>query len=433
MSNQDKHIHFIGVGGIGMSALARYYLHEGWQVSGSDSTESENTKKLESEGAEIVYNQNNTIIYDSEKEPTKNIDIIVYTEAMSPDNPEMLAARQSGIKMLNYFEALAEVANEYYLIAVSGTHGKTTTTAMLADILEEASYDPTLVVGSLRMKTGSNFRAGKSKYFIAEACEYKRDFLHLKPDVLVITNLEHEHVDYYKDLADVQNAFRELAEKVPEDGVVVTDLSQSSIKPVVEGLKCEVVDYREYLDIKRRLTQPGVYNQLNAAAAVAVATYLGLESETIKVALENFAGTKRRFEYKGDYNNAPIYEDYAHHPTEIKATISAARDKYPNSKLTVVFQPHTYSRTRTLFADFVVALSQADRIIMMPIYAAREENQGDVSSQQIVTELQKLDKEAIHFETPEAAALEIKETVSSDDVVIVMGAGNVTQISNQLI
>ncbi len=433
MSNQDKHIHFIGVGGIGMSALARYYLHEGWQVSGSDSTESENTKKLESEGAEIVYNQNNTIIYDSEKEPTKNIDIIVYTEAMSPDNPEMLAARQSGIKMLNYFEALAEVANEYYLIAVSGTHGKTTTTAMLADILEEASYDPTLVVGSLRMKTGSNFRAGKSKYFIAEACEYKRDFLHLKPDVLVITNLEHEHVDYYKDLADVQNAFRELAEKVPEDGVVVTDLSQSSIKPVVEGLKCEVVDYREYLDIKRRLTQPGVYNQLNAAAAVAVATYLGLESETIKVALENFAGTKRRFEYKGDYNNAPIYEDYAHHPTEIKATISAARDKYPNSKLTVVFQPHTYSRTKTLFADFVVALSQADRIIMMPIYAAREENQGDVSSQQIVTELQKLDKEAIHFETPEAAALEIKETVSSDDVVIVMGAGNVTQISNQLI
>lgn len=416
-----------------MSALARYYLHEGWQVSGSDSTESENTKKLESEGAEIVYNQNNTIIYDSEKEPTKNIDIIVYTEAMSPDNPEMLAARQSGIKMLNYFEALAEVANEYYLIAVSGTHGKTTTTAMLADILEEASYDPTLVVGSLRMKTGSNFRAGKSKYFIAEACEYKRDFLHLKPDVLVITNLEHEHVDYYKDLADVQNAFRELAEKVPEDGVVVTDLSQSSIKPVVEGLKCEVVDYREYLDIKRRLTQPGVYNQLNAAAAVAVATYLGLESETIKVALENFAGTKRRFEYKGDYNNAPIYEDYAHHPTEIKATISAARDKYPNSKLTVVFQPHTYSRTKTLFADFVVALSQADRIIMMPIYAAREENQGDVSSQQIVTELQKLDKEAIHFETPEAAALEIKETVSSDDVVIVMGAGNVTQISNQLI
>lgn len=433
MSNQDKHIHFIGVGGIGMSALARYYLHEGWQVSGSDSTESENTKKLESEGAEIVYNQNNTIIYDSEKEPTKNIDIIVYTEAMSPDNPEMLAARQSGIKMLNYFEALAEVANEYYLIAVSGTHGKTTTTAMLADILEEASYDPTLVVGSLRMKTGSNFRAGKSKYFIAEACEYKRDFLHLKPDVLVITNLEHEHVDYYKDLADVQNAFRELAEKVPEDGVVVTDLSQSSIKPVVEGLKCEVVDYREYLDIKRRLTQPGVYNQLNAAAAVAVATYLGLESETIKVALENFAGTKRRFEYKGDYNNAPIYEDYAHHPTEIKATISAARDKYPNSKLTVVFQPHTYSRTKTLFADFIAALSQADRIIMMPIYAAREENQGDVSSQQIVTELQKLDKEAIHFETPEAAALEIKETVSSDDVVIVMGAGNVTQISNQLI
>ncbi len=223
-------IHMIGIGGIGMSGLARLYMHEGMEVSGSDAQETPLTQALATEGAKITYVQDGSLI------ESRAIDLVVYTEAMPSDHPELEKARALGIPLMNYFEALGMVANEYYLIAVAGTHGKTTTTAMLIDIFEEASFDPSAIVGSLRSKTGSNYRAGKSKYFIVEACEYRRDFLTLTPDVLVITNIEHEHVDYYKDLSEVQSAFRELALKVPEDGAIITNVTDSSIIPVVAGI-----------------------------------------------------------------------------------------------------------------------------------------------------------------------------------------------------
>jgi len=420
---QNKKIHFIGIGGIGVSGLARLYLHEGAMVSGSDIAESDNTRRLSEEGADVVYEQTAGNISSR-----SHLELVVYTEAMAADHPELVAARAAGIRTINYFEALGEIANDYYLIAVAGTHGKTTTTAMLVDILEEASYDPSAIVGSLRTKTGSNYRAGKSKYFVVEACEYKRDFLTLQPDVLVITNLEHEHVDYYQDLADVQSAFAELAERVPADGYIIAPAKDVQVSPVLADVSAEVIDYQKHIDLSLRLPQPGLYTQLNAAAASAAATAVGVEQSFVTTALENFAGTKRRFEYKGLCNNAPVYDDYAHHPTEIKAAIAGVREKYPDRKLTVIFQPHTYSRTVELQTEFVAALQQADRVVLVPIYAAREVDTGAISSAMLAEQVG-----GTHFETLPAAAQSVKEQVGTDDVVVVMGAGDITQVADQMV
>lgn len=416
----------IGIGGIGMSGLARLFLHEKKEVSGSDSTQSANTEKLKTEGAEITYEQNGNLIVNGKT------DLVVYTEAMPHEHPELEKARSLGITTVNYFQALGMVANEYYLIAVAGTHGKTTTTAMLIDIFEEASFDPSAIVGSLRSKTGSNYRAGKSKYFIVEACEYRRDFLTLNPDVLVITNIEHEHVDYYPDLPSVQQAFRELALKVPQEGAIITNVIDPRIAPILIGVKAQVIDYRQSIDLSIQLRQPGLHNRLNAAAAKMAARFVGVEDAVIVQALENFAGTARRFEYKGDCNNAQVYDDYAHHPTEIAASIAGARELYPDKKLTVVFQPHTYSRTEELFADFVVALSKADKVVLVPVYAARKEEGYTKTSEDITNALKDSGIEAEHFVTLEAAALAVKESVSKDDVVVVMGAGSVSKVAELL-
>ena len=433
MDNIHK-VHLIGIGGIGMSGLARLFKHEGKEVSGSDTTETENTKKLISEGIAVTYEQvAENILSQQESSDDSCIDLVVYTEAVSDDNPELVAARAAGIRTVSYFEALGEVANEYYLIAVAGTHGKTTTTAMLIDILEEASFDPTAIVGSLRTKTGSNYRAGKSKYFIVEACEYKRDFLTLEPDVLVITNLEHEHVDYYKDLEDVQDAFHELALKVPQDGAVIAIKSDPKVSPALRCLKARVYDYKIEVFRDIALKQPGLYNRMNAGAARATALVLGVDKQIIKEALENFAGTQRRFEYKGECNGAKVYDDYAHHPTEIVAVISGARELYPDKKLTVVFQSHTYSRTHELFGAFADALAQADRVLMLPIYAAREENKSGVSAEKLAEAIKEKGTEVEYFHTFEGVAVEIKESVTAEDVVFVMGAGDVVKATNLIV
>lgn len=410
-----------------MSGLARLFMHEGAIVSGSDAHETELTKALQSEGIEVAYEQASENISSR-----PDLELVVYTEAMAKDHPELVAAREAGIRTINYFEALGEVANQYYLIAVAGTHGKTTTTAMLIDILEEASYDPTAIVGSLRSKTGKNFRAGKSKYFVVEACEYRRDFLSLKPEVLIITNLEHEHVDYYKDLSDVQTAFRELAERVPESGFIVCDTADRNVVPVLEGVIATVVDYRKFIDPEMKLHLPGIHNRLNAAAASAAASQVGVEKRFITEALENFAGTWRRFEFKGEVNGAKVYDDYSHHPTEIQAAMAGARELYPCKKLVVVFQPHTYSRTHDLFNDFVVALGKADEVLLVPIYAAREENESGVSSEQLAQAVTTAGGKAQFFHTLPAAAQHVKESVDSHNVVIVMGAGDVTMVATVL-
>ncbi len=421
-----KHIHFIGIGGIGMSALARFWQHEGAVVTGSDRERGLVAIGLEDLGIVIDYEQKAENIISK-----PNLDLVVYTEAMPKDHPEMVAARELGVPMVNYFEALGQVANEYYLIAVAGSHGKTTTTAMITDILEEAGMDPTAIIGSLRSKTKSNFRAGKSKYAVVEACEYKRDYLHLWPDVLVITNLEWEHVDYYKDLADVQSAFRELAMKVPEAGAIVTNVTDPNIAPVIAGLATNIIDYRPLIDLTLKLRQPGMHTRMNAAAARGAAEFVGVETSKANEALEWFAGTWRRFEYKGEVNGAPVYDDYGHHPTELRATFAGVRELYPEHKLKVVFQSHTYSRTHELFADFVTVLATADEVSLLPIYAAREENKWGVSSEKLAAAMIERGTPCTVYETIPACALAVKESLSSEkkEVVLVIGAGAVTEVA----
>lgn len=420
-------IHFIGIGGIGMSALARFFLHEGKQVSGSDRGASVVTDGVVAAGARVVFEQVTENI-------TPDIDMVVYTEAMAHDHPEMVAAKALGVPMMNYFDALGLVANEYYLIAVSGTHGKTTTTAMLTDVLEEAGMDPTAIIGSLRSSTKSNFRAGKSKYAVVEACEYRRDFLSLKPDVLVITNVEYEHVDYYKDLADVQSAFHELALRVPEDGAIICAAGDPALMPVLEGVTTTVVDYHKHLDLRLKLRHPGLHNRQNAAAASAVAAFLGIDKDSTTTALENFAGTWRRFEFKGDLHGTPVYDDYGHHPTEIKATFAGVRELYPDRRFIAVFQPHMYSRTHELFADFATVLGGADITYLLPIYAAREENISGVTSEQLAAVLNETGTPTAVFQTIAAAALAVRELLTDDvpSVVLIIGAGEVTKVASEL-
>lgn len=405
-----------------MSALARLFLHEGKEVSGSDRAASTITEALEKEGIFFFREQTAANI-------TGDINMIVYTEAMSKDHPEMLAATALGVPMMNYFEALGLAVNNYYLIAVAGTHGKTTTTAMLADIFEAAEKDPTVIVGSLRSKTGSNFRAGKSQYAIVEACEYKRDFLTLEPDILVVTNIEAEHLDYYKSLEDVQEAFKTLAAKLPEEGYLICDTADVSLVPIMAVTKAKVVDYRQSLDLSLKLKQPGLHNRKNAAAAIAAAAVCGIAPEVAKSALEGFAGTWRRFEYKGEINGAQVYDDYAHHPTEIAATIAGARELYPSKQITVVFQPHLYSRTAELFDDFVTVLSKADRVILTHVYDARNTGKVGVTAETLVEAIKEQNTNTQYFDKFDDVVTEIKNTVSANDVVLVMGAGDVIKIS----
>ncbi|MCA9340495.1 MAG: hypothetical protein KDA17_06275, partial [Candidatus Saccharibacteria bacterium] len=321
----------------------------------------------------------------------------------------------------------------YYLIAVAGTHGKTTTTAMLTDIFEAAGKDPTAVIGSLRAKTKSNYRAGKTKYAIVEACEYKRDFLSLRPDILVITNVELEHVDCYKNLAEVQEAFRTLVSQVNENGVVVADTSDPNVKPIIEGSPVEVVDYMDYFDPQLALKIPGVHNRLNAAAAFAAARHGKIESETINDAALQFAGTWRRFEYKGDCNGALVYDDYAHHPTEMFASIEGARELYPDRRVIVVFQPHTYTRTKVLFEQFAKVFGRADEVLLLPIYAAREENSSGVTSRELSVRALEFNKNVQFVEDFAAAEQYLKQTLTPHEVLLVMGAGSVTELAKMLV
>lgn len=420
-----QRVHFIGVGGIGVSALARLCLHDGKKVSGSDIAETDLTKKLTEEGVKIFYEQ------VAENVP-EDVELVVYSEAVSSDNPELKAAKKTKAKVVNYFDALGMFVNEYYLIAVAGSHGKTTTTAMLSDIFEKADLDPTVIVGSIRNKTGTNFRPGKSKYAIVEACEFRRDFMSLEPDVLVITNIEYEHVDYYKNLEDVQSAFRELAQKVSPDGAIVANTDDPHIKAALEGLEIETIDYTQFFNPQFEMAAFGVHNHLNAAAAIAVANYVGVDVYLSREALKNFEGTWRRFQHCCNVNGAEVFDDYAHHPTEIKMTIKAAKERFPEKRIVAVFQPHTQSRTKELFDDFVAELAKADEVLLLPIYEAREEKKSDVDSHSLCVAVTGKNPHAKYFETIDEVVKNIHETVTKDDLVLIMGAGPIAVLAKEL-
>ena len=392
-------VYFIGIGGIGVSALARKYLNDGYQVSGSDRTVSLITTELEKLGVKIFFKQKARNI-------TADIDLVIYTIAIPTNHPELTRARKLGIKILSYPEALGELSRKIFTIAIAGTHGKTTTTAMVAEILLTAHRDPMVIVGSLLQRSDKHrsiFIAGKGP-LVVETCEYRRSFLNLSPQILVITNIDTDHLDYYSNLADIQSAFAELAGKVPRSGKVITEKEYSQIK----------------LPIK--LLVPGQHNQRNAQAAIAVAKTVGISERLARRALASFRGTWRRFEYKGKTKKgALIYDDYAHHPTEIKATLVATREKFPHRRIVVIFQPHLYSRTKLLFKEFTESFNDADEILILPIYAAREPKDKTISSRILATAIPR----AIY--TPNLSAVE-KHLAKTNrhDLILNLGAGDVS-------
>jgi len=424
-----KNIHFIGIGGIGMSSLARHFRAEKKVVRGSDRELTDLTKTLASEGIQVCCPQSaDNIAPDTQ--------LVIYTEAVTKGSDgwaELEQARQNNIPCVNYFEALGLAMNPYYLIAVAGTHGKTTTTAMLTDIFEAAAKDPTAVIGSLRAKTQSNYRAGKSKYAIVEACEYKRDFLFLRPEILVITNIELDHVDYYSSLADVQDAFKTLVSQVSDNGVVVCNTKDPNVIPVLEGAQAKIVDYTEFLDLQLALKQPGLHNKLNAAAAITAALQEKINRNDASQTLTQFAGTWRRYEYKGELNEVPIYDDYAHHPTAIAMTIDATRELYPDKRIVTVFKPHTYSRTAALFADFAKSFAGADQALFLPIYGAREENVTGVTSRELAVKTLEYVPDAQYFDSHKSLDEYLRSHLVPGEVLIVMGAGDVTLVANDLV
>ncbi len=446
------HIHFIGIGGISMSGLAAVLLRQGFPVTGSDSRKSSLTDWLEDLGAVISIPQ-------SASNLTDDIDAVVYTAAIHPDNPEFAAAKDRGIPMLSRAELLGQLMENYPVsIAVSGSHGKTTTTSMISHILLEDELDPTISVGGMLPAIGGNIRVGSSDYFLTEACEYTNSFLSLTPKYGVILNIEADHLDFFKDLEDIRHSFRLFAEKIPEDGTLIINAKIPDLSYFTENLSCSSVTYgsrcgdyhaenivtgtngccsfdlykKENLFGHFTLSIPGIHNVENAAATIACADLLGISVSSIEKGLSAFTGTDRRFQKKGSIGGVTIIDDYAHHPTEIRATLNTAK-KLGANNVWCVFQPHTYTRTKALFHEFTDALSLADKIVLADIYAARETDTLGVSSDQLREELEKKGKEAWYFPTFDEIETFLLENLAPGDLLITMGAGDVYRIGEKLL
>ncbi len=452
--SQPVHIHFIGIGGISMSGFAELLHSYGFTISGSDMQPSKITNHLQSLGIHIVYGQHEANI-------TKDIDLVVYTAAISQDNPEFIASKKSGIPMMDRAEMVGQVMKNYKnAINISGTHGKTTTTSMLSHIFLNAKLDPTISIGGILDAINGNIRVGKSDNFITEACEYTNSFLKFYPTAGIILNIEADHLDFFKDLEDIRNSFHEFAKRIPNDGLLVLNSDILNYTEFTNDLQCNIVNYGinsfqfdynaqnvqydslgracydlynkdQFID-KIQLSVVGEHNVSNSLAAIALSLELHISIEHIKEGLFQFTGTERRFQKKGEFNGVTVIDDYAHHPTEIEATLKSAHN-YPHKDLWVVFQPHTYSRTRAFLDDFAGALSHADKVILTDIYAAREKDPGDISSRDIVTRLEKLGTEVYYFPTFEEIEEFVRNKCTNGDMLITMGAGNVVLIGDSLI
>ncbi len=434
-----KHVHFIGIGGIGISAIARMMMDERKKVSGQDMQDSDIIKELRNLGADITIGQSYEAI-------PQNVDLIVYTIAIENYDPQLYAKlkAKTDIPVRSYPEMLSIVTEGKYTIAIAGTHGKTTTTGMITQILRDAHKDPTVIIGSLIVddKKGdkSNFISGKSKYFVVEACEYKRSFLNINPEVLVITNIDADHLDYYKDIEDIKSAFRALALKVPYYGFVVCNPDDPNIADVVKDIPAKVVNYQEFFHSDLKLKVPGNHNKKNAAAAFAVASLLAVSYTKIHDALLQFKGTWRRFEYKGKLSSgASLYDDYAHHPAEIVATLEGFRELYPKEQgwaITVVFQSHLFSRTKLLLNDFAKSFNLADGVLILPIYFAREEDDGTMSAEILSKAIQVHNSNTKAFNDFESAYEYLKAWVpsmNSKDIIVTMGAGEAYKLGDRLL
>jgi UDP-N-acetylmuramate--alanine ligase len=425
-----KKVHFIGIGGIGVSAIARMMLMEGKKVSGSDRDDSRIIRELKKLGAKIYKGHHAKNV---QRPARHKPDLVVYTTAIDSANPELKKAKKLKIPTLSYPEILGLISKDKYTIAISGAHGKTTTTAMIAEILIDAKFDPNVIIGSLLKKQKSNFIAGKSKYFICEACEYKRAFLNLNPKIIVITNIDNDHLDYYKNLKNIQKAFSQFVSKLGKNDFLVYNSQDKNSLPVAKKAKCKIVDYSKIgKDFKGKI--PGEHNIKNAQAALAVAKILKIKRENALKSLENFSGTWRRFEYKGKTKNGVlIYDDYAHHPTEIKATLRAGREFFGKRKIWCVFQPHLYSRTKILLEDFARSFRDADEVIITDIYAAREKNDKSIHAKSLGEKIKRYNKNVLYLKKFADIEKFLKKKAKDGDVIMTMGAGDIFKIGENLL
>lgn len=448
------HIYFMGIGGISMSGFAELLHSLGFTISGSDQKESSITKHLESLGIQVKYGQFAENI-------TPDIDLVVYTAAISADNPEYVAAHSAGIPMMDRAEMVGQVMKNYKrAIAVSGTHGKTTTTSMISHVLLAGDLDPTISVGGILKAINGNLRIGKSENFLTEACEYTNSFLKFHPTINIILNVEEDHMDFFKDITEIRDSFKNFTALLPDDGLLIINGDIEQYEEISERCKGTVLTYSvtdrncnysadnisyddkgcgsfdviENGDFLARisLSVVGLHNISNALATVALARFLKIDLEQMKQGLKEFRGTDRRFQYKGELGGITIIDDYAHHPTEITATLEATK-KYPHNKTWCVFQPHTYTRTRAFLDDFAKALSQADKVVLADIYAAREADPGDISSADLMEKIQELGTEAYYFSNFDDIENFLLKNCVKGDLLITMGAGDIVKIGESLL
>ncbi len=451
--NHPIRIYFMGIGGISMSGLAEVVLKAGFTVSGSDNRASDLTQRLASHGAEVYIPQRAENITD-------DIDLIVYTAAIHPDNPEWQAAKKKGIPMLSRAEFLGQLMDNYAdPIAVCGTHGKTSTTSMLAHILMEANADPTISVGGMLDAIGGNIRVGGSDLFLTEACEYTNSFLNFHPKYNIILNIEEDHLDFFEDLAAIRGSFASFAANTLPGGIVIINSAIDHPEEITATADARVVTFglTGDEDYSARgvacdshacpsfvwthdgakcgyvsLQVPGEHNVSNALAAIACATEAGFTDQQIIRGLQSFSGTARRFEYKGMIGDTPVIDDYAHHPTEIRATLTAAQH-CPHERVVCVFQPHTYSRTKAFWDQFIDALSLADVVLLTDVYAARETDTLGVCCGDMANELRDRGIESYYFPTFEEVENFLSKKFLNSDLLITMGAGDVYRIGETLL
>lgn len=406
-----------------MSALAQLLQKEGKSISGSDREESPTTKLLGEKGIVVLIGDGRHI--------PQNTELLIYSDAVPAEHPDRVGAREMNIPQISYFEALGQISKEKRTIAVAGTHGKTTTTGMLAKILHDADKKPTAVIGSIVSDFGSNFLPGEGEWFIVEACEYRDHLLELSPHVLVITNIELDHTDYFPSLTALQDTFRIAAERVPTTGAIIANTSDPVVAAVLKGAHASIFDYTK--ESTPELELIGGFNTLNARAAKAAAraAFPDLSINIADRALASFKGTWRRFEYKGETpKGALVFDDYAHHPTAIKETIKAVREKYPNKKIVVAFHPHLYSRTKSFLYEFAVALAKANAAFVAPIYAAREVPDPSITNEVLASAAQ-----AQGGTVAAGTFNEIREKLLAEDeqtIIITMGAGDIYKVAEQI-
>lgn len=472
--HKPAHVHFIGIGGISMSGLAKVLLEQQFTVTGSDREASALTKKLEQSGATVFYGQRAEHIQPG-------TDVVVYTAAVHEDNPEYQEAIRRQIPLLSRAELLGQMMGNYgQSVAVAGTHGKTTTTSMVTQILLAADADPTISVGGILPSIGGNIRVGHSSCFVTEACEYTNSFLHFYPKYSMILNIEEDHMDFFKDLDDIRHSFRLFAQNTASDGAVIVNREIEGLDQLLEGLSAEIVTYgfdpscdfypenitfqetgcarfslmhrKKQAAVSAQSTNtaafsawterekicevslcvPGRHNISNALAAAALAVQMGIPAAAICGGLHDFHGTDRRFQYKGMCGQATVIDDYAHHPTEINATLSAAAN-YPHNRILCVFQPHTYTRTKAFLKEFAAALSAADLVVLADIYAARETDTLGISSLDLLAELEKNGTKCCYFPSFDAIEKFLLKNLMNGDLLITMGAGDIHIVGEDLV